>query len=71
MSNRVPVDQWLRVSEAARRLGLSADTVRAWVRSGKLRAVKTSYGRLIDPVSVDHAIEAAYREGRALNRPRM
>lgn len=37
----------LGVTEAARRLGLSSDRVRALIRTGQLPAVKTPLGSLI------------------------
>lgn len=43
----------LAVSEVARRLGVSKDTVRVWARSGRLRAIETVHGRLFDPEDVE------------------
>jgi len=51
----------LSISEAARRLGLSVDTVRALERTGELRAVRTPGGhRRFNPAVLD-----AYRARRS------
>ena len=53
----------LLIGDAARRLGLSASTVRVWVAQGKLRAVRTSRGvRLFDLDEIEAV--AAQRETR-------
>jgi len=55
----------LEVSESARRAGVSADTMRAWVDSGKVEAIRTARGvRLIDEESLERLI-AERRERRA------
>ena len=44
---------WLPTSEAARRLGVSAEYVRQLANAGKLAYERTALGRLIDPASVE------------------
>lgn len=56
----------LTVPEAARRVGRDAETVRRWIRSGRLRAEKVGLQYLID---VDD-LEQAASEGVALPLPR-
>lgn len=50
-----------RISEAARLLGVSDDTVRRWVKSGQLHAVEDQAGRHV----VDGAKLAAFARARA------
>jgi molybdopterin-binding protein len=38
-------DQWLSLGDAARALGVSADTLRRWERAGKLRTSRDSANR--------------------------
>lgn len=54
---------WLTPTQAALRLGVSAQSIREYVRKGKLRAVWVGRGRLIDPESVERL--AREREERA------
>ena len=56
----------LTTSEAARATGVSAETVRAWLRAGRLPCEPTPLGRLIDPADLGRLIgerEAQRREG--------
>lgn len=58
----------LTTSEAARAAGVSAESIRGWVRSGRLSAERTALGALIDPASLGALIaerEAARRGRRA------
>jgi molybdopterin-binding protein len=53
-----------RVSEAAALLGVSPDTVRRWIDSGRLEATKTSSGRrMIDGVALARFAQSLH-EGR-------
>ncbi len=52
------LDATLTTSQAARILGLSDQSVRAFVRSGRLPAMATPLGMLLDPLIV-HALAAA------------
>jgi excisionase family DNA binding protein len=57
----------LTPSEAARIAGVSADSIRSWLRSGRLASTATPLGRLIDPYALDQLIserEAARRRRR-------
>lgn len=60
-----PVVGWMRMSEAAHRLQVTMATVRKWVEAGRLHAVRTPYGHLVDPASVEKlAVERAARKQR-------
>ncbi len=50
----------LTVPEAARRIGLSPETIRRWIRKGKLRASKVGTQHLIE----EQALEEATSEDR-------
>ena len=52
----------LRTGEAARMIGVSEQTIRAFVRTGKLRGATTALGVLIDE---DDAHRVAAERGRA------
>jgi excisionase family DNA binding protein len=43
---------WLSTSQAANALGMSGMTIGNWIREGRLRAIRTTLGFLIDPSSV-------------------
>lgn len=58
----------LRTGEAARLIGVSEQTIRAWVRDGRLPATRTPLGALVDAAAV--AQLAAEREQAARERPR-
>ena len=47
------IDDRLSPSQAARRLEVSSEMVRRWIRSGRLIATSTSLGHLIDAASVE------------------
>ena len=56
MEGEAPLDEpgaWLRVGEAARRLGKSERRLRQLADSGKLVALRTPLGRLISARSVE------------------
>ncbi len=42
----------LRISEVAQRLGVSAMTVRLWIKAGRLRAIQPARVILIDPADL-------------------
>jgi hypothetical protein len=44
---------WVPVSRAARGLGLSANWVRRLADAGRLPAVRTQLGRLVDPAGLE------------------
>ena len=46
-------EQWLSPSEAARKLGVSAQSIRLWSDAGMLKVVKTPLGRLVDAESAE------------------
>jgi excisionase family DNA binding protein len=50
------LENWLTPREAAQRVGISRQAlVKSYLDNGKLRAVRTHAGWLIDPESVDQA----------------
>ena len=57
----VTAETGVSVSQAARRLGRSESTVRLWLREGKLHAVRTALGSLIDPDDLEEAVQARSR----------
>ncbi len=48
----------LTVPEAAKRLGRNAETVRRWIRSGKLRARKIGTQHLIEEADLEQILSA-------------
>jgi excisionase family DNA binding protein len=50
----------LTVDEAASRVGRSPETVRRWIRSGRLTATTEEGRRLIDPVELDSIRDELY-----------
>lgn len=66
----VTLAELLTTTEAARVAGVSEQTVRQWMKSGKLPYTETKLGGLIDPVRLGRLLsqrEAAVRE-RAVKR---
>jgi excisionase family DNA binding protein len=55
----------LTVPEAARRVGRNPETVRRWIREGKLRATKVGTQHVID----EAALEALVNEAERLPMP--
>ena len=54
MSSATTIDPVLMTSEAARIIGVSSETIRAWEGSGRLPALKTGRGvRLFNRVDVE------------------
>lgn len=50
----------LTVEEAARRVGRSPDTVRRWIRSGRLAAATEGRRRVIDPADLEAIRDELY-----------
>ena len=48
-----PINEWISAGVAARRLEIGKDAVLARCRDGRLRAMETALGWLVDPDSVD------------------
>lgn len=46
-------DGWLMPAQAGRQLGIGPERVRQLIAEGRLRAVRTAAGRLVDPASVE------------------
>lgn len=53
---------WIPISEAARRLGVSEQTVRRLLKANKIAGLETPLGRLVRETSVKK-IEQAEKEG--------
>ncbi len=49
----------LTVPEAARRIGRNPETVRRWIREGKLRATKVGTQHVIDEADLQATVEDA------------
>jgi excisionase family DNA binding protein len=49
----------LTVPEAARRVGRNPETVRRWIRSGRLRSQRVGTQHLVDGSELDRLVEAA------------
>ena len=50
-------ETWLTATDAAERIGISRQAIHKWLEDGKLRAVKTRLGWLIDPKAVEEAAQ--------------
>ena len=59
------VEAMLAPGQVARRLGVSDQMVRDWMKTGRLPAVRTALGRLIHPDDVDRLIEERRRRQAA------
>ena len=60
------IAELLSTSEASHVAGVSGETIRQWVRGGRLPAQRTPLGALIDPADLGRLIaqrEAQRREG--------
>jgi excisionase family DNA binding protein len=60
----IALDRWLSPSQAARELGVSVGRVRQLLEEGKLPAIKTALGRLVDGDAVAalaHARKSLHR----------
>jgi excisionase family DNA binding protein len=52
----------LTVPEAARRSGRNPETVRRWIRTGRLRSQKVGTQHLIDPADLEALLADAHEE---------
>ena len=59
------LESWMSPATAARKLGVSPQWVQELVDTGKLRAIRTELGRLIDPASVDELSAERQRKAGA------
>lgn len=64
-TNLAGISDWLRRSEAARVLGISAGMVDVLVRSGRLHFIPTRAGRLIDPDDLERLRRERQAKARA------
>ena len=59
------LDGYLRPSEAARRLEVSVELVRVWMRDGRLPHIETPLGRLVPVAEVERlAAEREQQKGK-------
>ncbi len=63
------VSDWLTTSQAARRLGVSANYIRILIAQDRLRATSTALGSLVDPASVDELLRARETDSRGEKEP--
>ncbi len=47
------IGTWLTVSEAAKKIGISRQALYPYLHDGRLRAVETRAGFLVDPAAVE------------------
>lgn len=56
--------EWMTLSDAGRLVSRSANTIRNWADQGKVRAVRTGLGRLVDRAAIEAiARQQAERRG--------
>jgi excisionase family DNA binding protein len=60
------LSEMLAPSQVARRVGVSDQLVRVWIRTGRLPSVRTALGHLVRPEDADRL--AAERERRRVQR---
>jgi excisionase family DNA binding protein len=64
------MSDYIGPSEAARRLGVSAATVRDWLAAGKLTGLRTGIGGVLDAPAVERlAAERAARLAHEYEQP--
>ena len=69
--NREVVLERLTTAQAARRANVSEQSIRSWVKSGRLRAETTPYGSLVDASDLDDVIaDRAIAQRQGTNRER-
>ncbi len=55
--------QWLSIGQAAKRLGVSIDTLRRWDKKGKLKAIRSPTDRrYYIPKQIEEALEGKFEE---------
>ena len=55
--------QWLSIGQAAKRLGVSVDTLRRWDKRGKLKAIRSPTDRrYYTPKQIEEALEGKFEE---------
>lgn len=60
------IGTWLTVSESARRIGISRQGLYPYLYDGRIRAVETRAGWLVEPAAVERvAAERRQRRARA------
>jgi excisionase family DNA binding protein len=59
----IDVTGYVTPAEAARRLGLSVEMVRVWLKSGRIEHVRTPLGRLIPTAEVERIATERQRRG--------
>jgi excisionase family DNA binding protein len=64
------LENWLTPGDVAQELGITRQAVHKWLQDGRLRAVKTRQGWLIDPAEVEKAYTGDTRHRSAQTRER-
>ncbi len=68
--NATELEPWLTPSQAAFRLGVSAEAVRQYCNRGGLVVVRTGHGRLIDPASIERLAKERQEQWRRVRSVR-
>lgn len=62
------IGKWLTVSESARRIGISRQGLYPYLYDGRVRAVETQAGWLVDPDAVERMAQEREGDVRAASR---
>lgn len=62
-------NSFLTPAEAARRLGVSVEAVRAWLKAGRIEHIRTKLGRLIPTDAVERLVVERQRRGGERREP--
>ena len=59
----IDTTDYLTPSEAARRLGISVEMVRTWLKAGRIEHIRTKLGRLIPITEIERIAAERQRRG--------
>ncbi len=60
----IPEKQYFRPDEAAKYLGVHVDTIRRWIRDGKIRSTKTFGGH--NRIHISELLQKKHRQSYAI-----